>query len=87
MNAGLEAVVELICGIFWVSGERMLFLREDKSVRSWYLRNITLRDCGQQIGSAVKPDSKQFPPPCKLQLSCTVTPLRNLSEKGQWLVQ
>ena len=87
MSTGLEAVVELICGIFWVSGERMLFLRQDKSVMNWDLRMITLRDCGQPNGSAVKPESKRFPLPCKLQLSCTVASLCNLSKKERWLLQ
>lgn len=37
VSIGGEALIELICGILWVSGERMLFLREDKSVMTWCL--------------------------------------------------
>lgn len=47
----------------------ILFLREDKSVTNWYLRKITLRDCGQPNGSAVKPDSTV---PSPLQITAFV---------------
>lgn len=83
MSTGLEAVVVLIRGIVWVSGERMLFCGEDKSVTNWGLQMITSRDYRQPNRSAVKPDSKLYPVPCKLQLSCTVASLGNLSKKGQ----